>query len=150
MLISNIHLVQFANSAVMPVASKSTKSLLSGPQVIQQRTNQTDTRGQSSIHESFLSRMQETPDTIRLIFDEFQRGAAGDAAAVEGSSGVGGSREETMRLALQKKRWIEMQLHEVSLVAFWSNILANDTSLYVVFLLNALKLFCDLRADWQR
>jgi hypothetical protein len=135
----------------MPVASKFASSQLSGPQVVQQRNNQTDTRAQSSIHESFLSRMQDTPDTIRLIFDEFQRGAGDDAAAVEGGSGVGGSREETLRLALQKKRWIEMQLHEVSLVAFCLMFLAHDTSLHVVFLLNALVLLCDLlHADWQR
>ncbi len=46
---------------------------------------------------------------IKLIFDEFQRGGG---AAAGGSSG---SRDEAMRLALQKKRWIEMQLHEVEL-----------------------------------
>jgi hypothetical protein len=53
--------------------------------------------------------LQETRDNragagnIKLIFDELQR----DSVA------GGGSRDEAMRLALQKKRWIEMQLHEV-------------------------------------
>jgi hypothetical protein len=46
---------------------------------------------------------------IKLIFDEFQRGGG---SAVGGGSG---GRDEAMRLALQKKRWIEMQLHEVQL-----------------------------------
>lgn len=135
----------------MPVASKFASSQLSGPQVVQQRNNQSDTRAQSSIHESFLSRMQDTPDTIRLLFNEFQRGAGDDAAAVEGSSGVGGSREETMRLALQKKRWIEMQLHEVSLVVFCLTFLAHETSLHVVFFAQCVGFLCHLlHVDWQR
>jgi hypothetical protein len=69
----------------------------------QKPVNVVESGSSSSISDSFLSRMQGAPDTIKLIFDDLQQG---------GDSGSG-SREDLMRLALQKKRWIEMQLHAV-------------------------------------
>jgi hypothetical protein len=52
--------------------------------------------------------MQSEPDAIsRMLLDDAQRGNDGDGQA--------GSRDDVMRVALQKKRWIEMQLHAVRL-----------------------------------
>ncbi len=69
---------------------------------LQQQQKPVDDIDSGSISDSFLSRMQGAPDTIKLIFDDMRHG--GDSS----------SREDLMRTALQKKRWIEMQLHAVS------------------------------------
>jgi hypothetical protein len=90
------------------VALHQVSSQAAGHQVLQERASAGGGRAALPINESFVARMQDAPDAIRLIFDDFQRGTD-----VGGSGGGSGSRDDNLRLALQKKRWIEMQLHEV-------------------------------------
>lgn len=71
---------------------------------LQQQQKPVNDVDSGSISDTFLSRMQGAPDTIKLIFDDLRQ--SGDSGS--------GSREDLMRMALQKKRWIEMQLHAVS------------------------------------
>jgi hypothetical protein len=83
----------------------------------QQRGSAADGRAALPINESFVARMQDAPDAIRLIFDDFQRGSDIGGGGLGGGGLGGGSKDESLRLALQKKRWIEMQLHEVPCLA---------------------------------
>jgi hypothetical protein len=77
----------------------------------QQNADQPGGNSQSSIGDSFFSRMQSEPDAVRMML--FDDALHGDDGSGGGSGGGSGSREDLMRLALQKKRWIEMQLHAV-------------------------------------